>query len=102
MKATTPAIQVLLVDDDDPFREVLTEELNRSGFRTTPARHAEEALLEIERRTLDVAIVDLNLPGMSGEELVRELRDRAPSTEVLVLTGNATVENAVRALKNGA
>jgi DNA-binding NtrC family response regulator len=95
-------VNVLLVDDDDSFREALAEELGRSGFRMEAVGDAETALREIENRTFDVAIVDLNLPGMSGEELVGELRERAPATEVIVLTGHATVENAVRTIKIGA
>jgi len=97
-----PPINVLLVDDDDALREVLADEMRRSGFRTTAARDAESALHEIENRTFDVAIIDLNLPGVSGEELLRELRERAGSMEVIILTGHATVENAVSTLKDGA
>ena len=59
-------------------------------------------LLEVEERRFDVAIVDLNLPGISGADLIREFRDRSLAMEVLVLTGHATVENAVRTLKDGA
>jgi DNA-binding NtrC family response regulator len=95
-------VSVLLVDDDDSFREVLAEELRLGGFRMTAVRDAESALQEVENRAFDVAIVDLNLPGMSGEGLIREFRERALSIEVIVLTGNATVENAVGAMKDGA
>lgn len=102
MKHVARDIQVLLVDDDGAFREVLAEELGRSGFGMTTAPNSERALAELERCAFDVAIVDLNLPGMPGEELIREMRDRSPSTEIVVLTGNATVENAVRTLKDGA
>jgi DNA-binding NtrC family response regulator len=102
MKTSSPEIDVLLVDDDDSFRQALADELQRSGFRIRAVRDAESALLEAEKSASDVAIVDLNLPGRSGEELLRELRDRCPSMEVIVLTGHATVENAVRTLKDGA
>jgi DNA-binding NtrC family response regulator len=95
-------ISVLLVDDDDSLREVLADELRRSGFQATAARDAESALQTIENRAFDVAIVDLTLPGMSGEELIREFRERSSPMEVIVLTGHATVENAVRTLKDGA
>ena len=101
-KADPPKIDVLLVDDDDSYRAALAEELGRSGFTIDAVRDAESALLRIEHRTFHVAIVDLNLPGQRGEDLIRELRDRSPSTEVIVLTGHATVENAVRTLKGGA
>jgi DNA-binding NtrC family response regulator len=102
MSKSEPTINVLFVDDDDSFREVLADELRRSGFSTTAARDAESALLEIEDRVFDVAIVDLNLPGMSGEELVSQFRERAAAMEVIVLTGHATVDSAVRTLKDGA
>jgi len=98
----TPRIDLLLVDDDDAFRDALAEELRRSGFAVTPARDAGSALLQIEERPFDVAIVDLNLPVVPGEQLIRQLRDRSPSTELIVLTGHATIENAVRSLKDGA
>jgi DNA-binding NtrC family response regulator len=102
MTATETAIDVLFVDDDESFREVLAEELGRSGFHITAVPDAESALLAIEESTFDVAIVDLNLPGMSGEELIGELRERAASMEAIVLTGHGTVESAVRTLKTGA
>ncbi|HSF15497.1 MAG TPA: sigma-54 dependent transcriptional regulator [Vicinamibacteria bacterium] len=102
MKAGESTIQVLLVDDDDSLRTALASELEMSGFRIRAAINADEAIRETDNRTFDVAIVDLNLPGMSGEELLSELRERSPSTEIVILTGHGTVENAVRTLKNGA
>jgi len=95
-------IHVLLVDDDDSFREALADEMERGGFDVRPARSGEDALQQAVDRTFDVAIVDLDLPGISGEDLVRALRDHAPTTEVIVLTGHGTVESAVRTLKSGA
>ena len=102
MSNESPKISVLLVDDDDSLREVLADELRRSGFQATAVRDAESALQTIENRAFDVAIVDLTLPGMPGEELIREFRERSSPMEVIVLTGHATVENAVRTLKDGA
>ena len=102
MTSNDPIIHVLLVDDDNSFREILTDELRRSGFDVTPAHDAESALQEVEDRAFEVAIVDLNLPGMGGEALIREFRDRSLTTELIVLTGHATVENAVQTMKDGA
>jgi DNA-binding NtrC family response regulator len=102
MKTPAQEIRLLLVDDDESFREILAEELSRSGFRTTPVRNAEDALETIGRDSFDVAIVDLNLPGLSGQELIQELRDRAPALEIVVLTGHATLANAIATLKAGA
>jgi DNA-binding NtrC family response regulator len=102
VKPEVRPINVLLVDDDDAFREALAEEMSLSGFRMTAVRDAEAALLSIEDNVFDVAIVDLNLPGLSGQELIREFRQRAAAMELIVLTGHSTVENAVRTLKDGA
>jgi two-component system response regulator AtoC len=97
-----PAIQVLLVDDDESLREALTHELEDTGFVVTATPDADRALGTLDNGSFDVAILDLNLPGMSGEELLKELKERSPSTEVIILTGHGTVENAVRTLKEGA
>jgi two-component system response regulator AtoC len=95
--------RILFVDDDDAFRDALSDALRQSGFDVSEARSAEEALRKIDDDgSYDVALVDLRLPGISGEELVREIHQLAPSTEVIVLTGHATVESAVRTLKEGA
>jgi DNA-binding NtrC family response regulator len=102
MKNGAAAIDVLLVDDDVSLREALAEEMTRSGFQMTAVPDGESALQLAENHAFDVAIVDLDLPGLTGEELIRELRERSPSTEVIVLTGHATVDNAVRTLKDGA
>lgn len=102
MSAQPATVSTLLVDDDDSLREALSEELSRTGFAITEAKDAEEALQHVEDRSFHIAIVDLNLPGMSGEDLIRELRERTPATEVIVLTGHATIEAAVRTLKDGA
>jgi two-component system response regulator AtoC len=100
-----PEVQarILFVDDDDAFRDALSDALRQSGFDVSEARSAEEALRQADDDgSYDVALVDLRLPGISGEQLVREIHQRAPSVEVIVLTGHATVESAVRTLKEGA
>jgi two-component system response regulator AtoC len=95
--------RILFVDDDDAFRDALSEALRQSGFVVSEARSAEEALRKVDDDgSYDVALVDLRLPGIPGEELVREIHQLAPSTEVVVLTGHATVQNAVKTLKDGA
>ena len=83
MTRTGQPIRVLIVDDDDALREALADEMSRSGFATTPVADAEAALKETEQRAYDVAIVDLSLPQMQGEELVRELRERDGSIEII-------------------
>ncbi len=100
MNVKNGSTTVLLVDDDDPFREVLLEEL-QGEFQVEAVAGGEAALEAVEKQSFDVAIVDLNLGAMSGEDLIGELKERAPWTEIVVLTGHGTVENAVRSLKAG-
>ena len=95
-------IDVLLVDDDDSLRVALAEELTHDGFRVDTASDGDSALQRIADRTYEVAIVDLNLPGLSGEGLIDRFHEVSPTTEIIVLTAHGTVENAVRTLKNGA
>ncbi|RMG46343.1 MAG: sigma-54-dependent Fis family transcriptional regulator [Acidobacteria bacterium] len=95
-------IRLLLVDDDEGLRSVLVEELRRQGIAADGAPDAESALEAAASRVYDVAIVDLNLPGMPGEQLIRELRERSPQTETIVLTGHGSIDAAVRTLKDGA
>jgi len=102
MKAGNTRIKILLVDDDEAFRDALSDELRRTGFDVSAVPDAKTALDGVENRAFDVAIVDLSMPEMSGEELLYELRERTPSTEVIILTGHGTVENAVHTLKGGA
>ena len=95
-------IDVLLVDDDESLRVALAEELTHDGFHVDTASDGDSALQRIADRTYEVAIVDLNLPGLSGEGLIDRFRELSPTTEIIVLTAHGTVENAVRTLKNGA
>ncbi|MBX3443130.1 MAG: sigma-54-dependent Fis family transcriptional regulator [Planctomyces sp.] len=95
-------IDLLLVEDDEGFRETAAEWMARNGLRVTQAGCGAEALEAHSRRHFDVAIVDMNMPGMSGLELMDRLRDAGHETQIIILTGQATIENAVAAMKLGA
>jgi DNA-binding NtrC family response regulator len=96
------AIRLLCVDDDESFRKVLAGELRRLGLLVDEAEDAEAAIAALDSQSYDVALVDLNLPGMSGEDLIKAVRERSPSTECIVLSGHGTIDSAVRTLKDGA
>lgn len=100
--STSRNIDVLLIDDEDDFREILGRGLTRAGFRVHTAANASEALSAAERREFDVAVCDMVLPDMSGLELLERLKHDHPDMEVILLTGQGTVESAVRAMKLGA
>ena len=97
-----PRIRALVVDDDDQWRQTLVRRFSRQGMTVTAAASGEEALEKAEQTRLDVAILDLNLPGMNGIELLSLLRERQPELEALMLTAHSSIETAVTAMKRGA
>lgn len=94
--------ELLLVEDDEEFREMAAQWMTRKGHLVEQAANGQEALLKLSRRRFDVAVVDMNMPGISGLELLHRIRDLQYETEIIVLTGQATVDNAVQAMKEGA
>ena len=96
------SIDLLIVDDDEDFRGTLCRRFRRRGFQVQDAASGEQALERVERRQFDVAIVDMVMPGMSGIELLAKLRAVQPDCQVILLTGQGTIETAVEAMKLGA
>jgi DNA-binding NtrC family response regulator len=93
---------LLIVDDDDTIRGVLSDLFSAIGWAVSAAATGADAIRIAEGNAPDVAIVDLRLPDMGGVELLRALRDVDPDVGVLILTGHADVQTAVRAMRDGA
>jgi DNA-binding NtrC family response regulator len=93
---------VLVVDDDAPFRRVLSGELERLGFCVVAADSGSEALRAVARSEPDIVLLDLQLPDTSGLEVLRTLRETAPSAEVIMLTGHGSIDTAIEAIRTGA
>ena len=93
---------MLIVDDDAEFRATVLRRFGRRGFRVQEAADGAEALQWAARREFNVAIVDLVMPGISGLELLGKLKESHPDCEILLLTGQGTIETAVEAMKRGA
>jgi len=98
----TEARVVLVVDDDETYRGTLARAFERRGFTVLAAGGVSEALLQIAGVRVDYASVDLRMPGASGLELVRALRQLAPSPVIVVLTGYGSIATALEAIKAGA
>jgi len=98
----SPAVDLLLVDDDQEFRDTLRSRFVRQGFAVAEAPGGDEALALAERRSFDVAIFDLMMPGMNGLELLKRFKSAYPDCEVVLLTGEGSIETAVEAMKAGA
>ncbi len=92
--------RVLVVDDDDNFRTLVAERLERTGHRVASAAGGAAALELADG--VEVALIDLLMPGMDGLTLLRKLREKRPELDVILLTGHGTVESAVEAMKAGA
>jgi DNA-binding NtrC family response regulator len=93
---------VLVVDDEELIRDTLAEYLTQEGFTACACGSAEDALEQASRHRFDVALCDVQLPGMDGLQLLERLRRLSPETFVLLITAYATVENAVEAFQRGA
>jgi DNA-binding NtrC family response regulator len=93
---------ILVVDDEESMRHYLTKTLARQGYEVVAARDGPEALEIAQRRPPDVAMVDVRMPGMDGVAVMRSLRASMPRLPVVLMTGYATVQDALAAMKQGA
>ena len=95
-------IDLLVVDNDDDFRTTMARTFSRRGFQVQEAADGEQALAAAQERVFSVAIFDMKMPGLCGIELLRQFKERHAECELLVLTGQGTIESAVQAMKLGA
>ena len=93
---------ILLVDDDDIFRDRLAKAFARRGFDVRTAGDYEQGMTSAREDSPELAVVDLRMPGRSGLELVRDLREVDAATRVVVLTGYGSIATAIEAVKLGA
>jgi len=95
-------LDVLVVDDDAAIRDALRRVLEGAGHRVTEAENGEAAIATLEKQRADAVLLDLQMPGMHGLDALTRIREMAPDTGVVVVTGEATVAHAVRAGQRGA
>jgi DNA-binding NtrC family response regulator len=95
-------LNLVIVDDERAVRDVCREVAQSMGFNTMVAESAEHTYRLLDSQAIDVVLLDLKLPGASGLEALRRIKELRPDAEVVVVTGYATVQSAVQAMKNGA
>ena len=96
------AMKIMLVDDEERFLSTTQKLLTKKGIDAVTAASGAEALETLNHRYIHVVILDVKMPGMDGNETLKEIKRRFPLVEVIMLTGHATVESAIDGLKSGA
>ena len=94
--------KVLLVDDEKEFIETLAERMENRGMDVSATTSAIEALKMAEKESYDAIILDLKMPEMDGIEVLAALKEKNPELQVILLTGHATVQKGIEAMKLGA
>ncbi|HSM03638.1 MAG TPA: sigma-54 dependent transcriptional regulator [Longimicrobiales bacterium] len=94
--------RLLVIDDERALRETLRDHLAELGYEVMAVESASAALNRIEAFSPDLVLTDVQMPGMSGFELLGHLRANRPGTDVVIFTGHADVEGAINAMKSGA
>jgi len=95
-------INVLIADDEKEFTDTLTKRLEMRDFTVTPVYSGEAAIEIAGKIDFDVIILDVNMPEITGIEVLKQVKDSNPLTPVIMLTGEATVDNAIKGMKLGA
>jgi DNA-binding NtrC family response regulator len=95
-------INILLVDDEQPIREALLLLLKNADYRITGCGSGQEAIQHLETEQFDIVVTDLFLPDITGIDILKKAKQLSPAIEVILITGHASAETAVRAMKEGA
>jgi len=102
MTSEETRLRVLVVDDDQAIREALSRTLEKFGYEVVLAEDGQSGLDRLRESEIHVLLADLQMPKLSGQELLKAAKAIAPDVEVIVITGHGTVEDAVEAMKEGA
>ena len=94
--------KILLVDDEKDYIEALGERMKNRGMNVSTTTSAKDALKRVEEEPYDAIILDLQMPGMDGIEALKAIKKKNPDMQVILLTGHATVEKGIEAMKLGA
>jgi DNA-binding NtrC family response regulator len=95
-------LHLLLVDDETEYRQTLLKRMRKRQVQAAGVKSGEEALDYLEHHPVDVVVLDVKMPGMDGIQTLRAIKGRQPLIEVIMLTGHANVEVAIRGMELGA
>ena len=94
--------RILVVDDEENIREYFSDVLQHEGYEVEAAKNGEEAINMIDQEFYDIALIDLNMPKVDGMTVLKYLVEHSMDSIGIILTGYATIKNAVEAMKCGA
>ncbi|MBX2999752.1 MAG: response regulator [Caldilineaceae bacterium] len=94
--------RILVVDDEKNIRLTLGQTLEMAGYAVETAVNGEDALNQLQRNPFDLMLLDLRMPGMDGIQVLRQVMEQRPETQVVVITAHGSVDTAVEAMKIGA
>lgn len=95
------SLKVLFADDEPSLQKLMSQELRRMGHEVTVCPDGLVAVAALERNTYDCLVVDLDMPGMGGIDVIHRAKEMSPETEAIVMTGKSSLETAVAALRHG-
>jgi DNA-binding NtrC family response regulator len=93
---------ILVVDDEDALRTVLSSELESEGYIVATAGDGDDAISVLQGKSFDLVLLDIKMPRVDGFEVLRFIKERYPATKVIMLTGFADLKNAIESKKLGA
>ncbi|MGB8952187.1 MAG: sigma-54 dependent transcriptional regulator [Candidatus Aminicenantales bacterium] len=96
------SIQILIIDDEASIRDSYGQVLRKEGYSVKEAQDGREGLMFFNQETFHVVFLDLRLPGMDGMQVLSQIKENSPETPVVIITGYASIESAVEAIKRGA
>ncbi len=94
--------RILVVDDEEALRIVLSAELEGEGYQVTNAGDGQEAINILATNEFDLILLDIKMPNVDGFEVLKYVKERSPKTKVVMLTGFADLKNAIESKKLGA
>jgi DNA-binding NtrC family response regulator len=95
-------INLLIVDDEEQFLSSISKSLELRDFDVIAVNRGEKAIEAARKNPIDIALVDLKMPGINGEETLKALKAEHPWMEVIILTGHGTIDSAAECIRSGA